>query len=146
MNEQEILDILQSLGDDIVKDMRSLLQLNGNVATGRLLKQLNVEAYKDNSGKYSLSLTYPFYGKFIDEGRNPTKATAPSNPTLYEEIKKWVKVKGIPEEAAWPITKKIHEEGYKARPFLYLFYNDVKVIADIMGEEFAKYIVKTLIK
>lgn len=153
MNEQEILELLNSLGEDVLEQMRGIIRLNGNIATGNLYRTLSAKGIKVGDGKYTLLLTMPFYGKFIDKGRKPTRQNTPQgNPTLYEEIKKWTKLKGIPEEAAWPITQKIHKEGFKpggsqgnGKPFTSPYYTMVQTLQDRMGDEFANYIIKELL-
>ena len=89
MNEQEIIELLNSVGQDVLDEMRGIIRLNGNIATGRLINSLKVRGLKLGDNKYTLLLSMPFYGKFIDKGRKPTKPNAPQgSPTLFEEIKK----------------------------------------------------------
>jgi HK97 gp10 family phage protein len=38
---------------------------------------------------------------------------------LLENIKEWARKKGIPQEAAYPIARKIAREGVRAQPFLF---------------------------
>jgi len=38
---------------------------------------------------------------------------------LVEQIRKWCKKKGIPEEAAYPISLKLVRKGQKPQPYLY---------------------------
>jgi len=139
MDEKQLLETLQGIGDFILADMKVLIELNGAMATGRLLKEIRVNAIK-NKDNYTLTLSYPFYGKFVDEGRKPGKM-----PPI-KDIKEWTKLKGIPESAAYPIARKIGEKGTKGINFTEPFYDDVKVVADIMGDAYAKYIVKELLK
>lgn len=138
-NKFDILTILQSLGDDIVKDMRNIIKINGSIATGRLYDKLKVEAIKQNE-KYSLIISYPFYGKFIDEGR------APGRMPPVDDIRAWTRLKGIPESAAFPIAKKIGEKGYKGINFTKPFYDDMKVIKEILTDGYSSYVVKVLTK
>jgi hypothetical protein len=98
-----------------------------------------VNAIKDKD-KYLLTLSYPFYGKFVDEGRRPGKMPP------VKDIMEWTRLKGIPESAAYPIARKIGEKGTKGINFTEPFYDDIKVVADIMGDAYAKYIVKELLK
>jgi hypothetical protein len=139
MDEKQLLETLQGIGNFILADMKVLIELNGAMATGRLLKEIRVNAIKDKD-KYLLTLSYPFYGKFVDEGRRPGKMPP------VKDIREWTKLKGIPESAAYPIAKKIGEKGTKGINFTEPFYDDIKVVADIMGDAFAKYIVKELLK
>lgn len=139
MDEKQLLETLQGIGDFILADMKVLIELNGAMATGRLLKEIRVKAIKDKD-KYLLTLSYPFYGKFVDEGRKPGKMPP------VKDIREWTRLKGIPESAAYPIARKIGEKGTKGINFTEPFYDDIKVVADIMGDAYAKYIVKELLK
>ena len=154
MDEQQIIELLNDLGQDVLEEMRGIIRLNGNIATGTLYRSLSAKGIKVGDDKYTLLLSMPGYGKFIDKGRKPTRASAPKgNPTLFEEIKKWTKLKGIPEQAAWPITQKIHKEGFKpggslgnGQPFTSPYYRMVETLQDRMGDVFANYIIKELFK
>lgn len=154
MNEEDILELLNELGEDVLEQMRGIIRLNGNIATGRLYNTLSAKGIKVGEGKYTLLLTMPNYGKFIDKGRKATRPSAPKgNPTLFEEIKKWTRLKGIPEQAAWPITQKIHKEGFKpggslgnGQPFTSPYYRMVETLQDRMGDVFSNYIIKELFK
>jgi hypothetical protein len=139
MDEKQLLETLQGIGNFILADMKVLIELNGAMATGRLLKEIRVNAIKDKD-KYLLTLSYPFYGKFVDEGRRPGKMPP------VKDIMEWTRLKGIPESAAYPIARKIGEKGTKGINFTEPFYDDIKVVADIMGDAYAKYIVKELLK
>jgi hypothetical protein len=138
-NKFDVLTILESLGDDIVKDMRNIIKINGAIATGRLYDKLKVEAINQNE-KYSLVISYPFYGKFIDEGRKRGKMPP------VDDIRAWTRLKGIPESAAFPIAKKIGEKGFKGINFTKPFYDDIKVIKEILTDGYSSYVVKVLTK
>jgi len=60
----------------------------------------------------------------LEYGRKPTGAGATKgNPTLFEQIKEWMKVKGISngmderehKSVAYLITRKIHREGWETK-------------------------------
>jgi len=60
----------------------------------------------------------------LEDGRKPTGSGAKKgNPTLFEQIKEWAKIKGIvtnvndPKQLGivYAITKKIHREGWRPR-------------------------------
>ena len=141
MNEdKEIIDILKYLGDSIVGDMKALIELNGSIATGWLIDSIASRVIKDKNDVYSLSFSYLFYGKFVDKGRNPGKM-----PPL-DDIRDWCRIKGIPQQYAYPIAKKIGEKGYKGINFTEPIYEDLKVIKEIMGDKFSTYFTKELLK
>jgi hypothetical protein len=138
-SEEDILKILMFLGESTVKDMRALIELNGAIASGNLYDNIRVAAMK-LEGKYTLVISYPFYGKFVDKGRSL------GGMPPVQDIRDWCRLKGIPESAAFPIAKKIAREGYKGIHFTEPFYDDIKVIKDIMGKEYKDYVIKALIK
>jgi len=84
------------------------------------------------TGKDSIKLVMPKYGIFVDAGRKPGKQ--PPLNVIYE----WVKKKGIPREAAFPIARKIGKEGLPAHPFIHIFEDGLDDltdgIADIIGD------------
>ena len=107
MDEEDgILKTLQFLGDSIATDMKILIELNGAIATGRLHNNIQVHASKLDE-KYSLVISYPFYGKYVDQGRNPGKRP-PVN-----DIRVWCRLKGIPESAAFPIAKRLGKKDIR---------------------------------
>ncbi|GIW60818.1 MAG: hypothetical protein KatS3mg087_1884 [Patescibacteria group bacterium] len=53
------------------------------------------------------------YAEFIQHGRKPTTNSGDSE--VLRAIQRWTKLKGIPESAAYPIAKKIHEQGYEPK-------------------------------
>ncbi len=50
------------------------------------------------------------YGRDVEEGTGPH--TPPS-----DSIERWIKKKGIPSKALWPIIKTIEKRGTRAQPF-----------------------------
>lgn len=140
MDEEDgILKTLQFLGDSIATDMKILIELNGAIATGRLHNNIQVHARKLDE-KYSLVISYPFYGKYVDQGRKPGKRP-PVN-----DIRVWCKLKGIPESAAFPIAKKIGEKGFKGINFTKPYYDDIKIIKEILTSDYHDYVIKVLLK
>lgn len=146
MDDKEIIKILQFLGDEIVGDMVALIELNGAIASGRLIDSIASKVTQNKEGVYQLNFSYLKYGKWVDEGRKPGKMP-PVN-----DIKEWCRWKGIPQEAAWGIAKNIAKygtikrEGYKGINFTNTIYDDVKVIKEIMGKEFSSIFTKQLLK
>jgi len=139
-NEEDILKALNFLGESIVGDMKSIIELNGSIATGWLIDSIASKVFKDKNDVYSLSFSYLFYGKFVDKGRKPGKM-----PPI-DDIRDWCRIKGIPQSAAYPIAKKIGDKGYKGINFTEPIRDDIKVIKDIMGEKFASYFTTELLK
>lgn len=80
------------------------------VATGALERSI---AYTivDGTATYTVEFTMADHGVYVDRGRRPGRF-----PPL-EAIREWARIKGIPESAAFPIARRIAEEGIAARPF-----------------------------
>lgn len=133
MAEDRILTALEAIGKDLVKEMRAKIKLNGSYASGWLYNSFKSKAMK-RAGKYELEIDYVYYGLFVDKGRRPGK-----QPPL-DDIRQWCRLKGIPEDAAYPIARKIGERGYAAKPFSDVAVDDLATVAKIiseMGEAFA---------
>lgn len=140
-----ILENLTYIAADIVKQMKNIVKLNGAFATGNLYNSIKYKVYKDKNEQFHLDIDYVYYGLWIDQGRKPGK-----QPRL-QDIKDWCRIKGIPQEAAFPIARKIGKMGWvNKRPapnksgwinFSKPFEDDQAVVADIMrdmGKEFAE--------
>ena len=106
MTEQELENNLKKIAETLEYEMKSIIEITGAIATGALLNELSVQFEEENDG-YRLAISYPFYGKFIDKGRGPSTKMPP-----LDAIKEWTRIKGIPEEAAFPIAMKIKNEGF----------------------------------
>jgi len=109
--------LLNRIGKRWVGIIATLLQGNkpyAKYATGRLIRSLQFKTYKDDNGNTVIQLISAKsdngfeYLKVVDAGRKPGKYAPIS------ALKKWAKVKGIPENAAYAINKKIFREGIKA--------------------------------
>lgn len=105
-------EILEEVGDLIVQDAKATLKKKNKIATGNLY----------NSVKYSIedsSLSFQMeqYGKWVDRGRKPGKGI-PVN-----DLKAWLKLKGIDQSLSYVINKKIREKGIKGNFFFSAAYN-----------------------
>ena len=142
MTQQELEDKLKKIGDNIEYEMKSIIELTGAIATGTLLNELSVQFEKENEG-YRLAVSYPFYGKFIDEGRNPSTRMPP-----LDAIKEWTRIKGIPEELAYPIARKIQREGYEGINFTRVFFGQEErsQLTSLIGRNYMEYITTILTK
>ena len=141
MDDASILKTLNAIGNDMVKEMRGKVKLNGSYASGWLYNSFKSYAKQKTNGEFMLEIDYVYYGFWVDGGRRPGKF-----PPL-DDIRQWCRLKGIPEDAAYPIAKKIAERGYKAKPFTTNLVDNYKTISDIMtemGKAFSNDIVKQI--
>lgn len=116
MTEQQLKDNLRKLSERLEFDMKEIIELNGAIATGTLLNDLSVQFEKENDG-YRIAVSYPFYGRFIDQGRNPSQRIPP-----LDAIREWTRIKGLPDDSVYPIARKIQREGYEGINFTRVFY------------------------
>jgi hypothetical protein len=108
---------LNKIGRMWVGILISLLQGNRpypKYATGKLQRSLQFKHYRNEDGNIVIQLLSAKgdngyeYLKVVDGGRKPGKY-APINA-----LKKWARIKGMDEGAAYAINKKIFKEGIKA--------------------------------
>jgi hypothetical protein len=137
MSNKDLLDNLEKLASRIEFDMKEIIQINGAIATGWLYKEVKARVSELKDDKYTIEISYPFYGKFIDEGRRPGKM-----PPI-KDIADWCKIKGIPQSAAFPIAKSIGEKGFKGIHFTRVIFG--KEEKDAFAKNYANYALKEII-
>jgi hypothetical protein len=130
--------LLNNYGIDITREIKDLLEKSNIKASGDLIKSINYSIKKDNNG-YKLLIEYNDYGDFIISGRKPNSTPPPISP-----IKKWAKLKGIPETAAYPIAKSIGKKGIKPFNFIAPFFQNIREFERQLGEEAALEIERIL--
>lgn len=112
MNNDKEIQILTDLVTGIKNDVIMSLQAAGRVASGGTIKKLIVVQNNDK-----VQLEAPGYIGFLETGRGPTSPNAPAgDPTLFVRIQDWCSDKGIDQKLAYPITQKIHKQGYAGKP------------------------------
>lgn len=132
--EKEIIDTLTSIAVDIQREMKAIIKLNGAFASGNLYNSIKYKVYKDRQETYHMEFDYVYYGLWVNLGRKPSRKMPP-----LENIREWCRLKGIPEEAAFPIAMKIKKFGFKGINFTRPFEADVEVVKDIMAEMGQKF-------
>jgi len=126
-----IQDILNKYGPLIIEAMREELLKNGSIASSNLYNSLNYQV-RQEVNEYILDSAS--YGDFVERGRKPGKFP-PIGP-----IRRWLQYKGLPQEAALPIARKIFKFGIKPRPFalpaINRYRDDIlkEVLKDIKSE------------
>ena len=95
---------MNKYGAEVVAEM--ITRLNGfrKKATGNLIKSLTYDV-EVNGKNITLNIDAEAYWKYVDKGRKPGKFVP------VDALKKWAKVKGIPESAVYPINYKIYKKG-----------------------------------
>lgn len=124
MADRILTEALQKFGDQIVRQMQSLLARNRANASGYLSNSIEAEVTTNPNNVTTLDISMPAYGEIVDGGRGKSKTGGPKQQ-WRGDIKQWILQKGIKlkpgvtlEEASFLITRKINQRGYKAKPFI----------------------------
>jgi len=103
-------DAILLFGLEIADIAYALVKNEPKVNTGKLRDSFNPEVKETAFGtSYTLLMWAEDYFVYVDQGRKAGSKMPPLEP-----IKQWCRDKGIPESAAFPIAKKIAEEGIPA--------------------------------
>lgn len=106
MSEIFSKEMMQQFGDDYVAELtKSLLSL-GKSASGKLIQSLDARV-QETAGVIQIMIESEDYLQYVDEGRN--KGSYPP----ISAISKWVRIKGIKQEAVFPIARSIYKFGIK---------------------------------
>ena len=97
---------MREFGKDYVKILYRELRREGKDATGALLNSLAFEI-RDEAQQMQIILLANDYLKYVDKGRKKGKY-----PPI-KAIAKWAQVKGISQEAVFPIARNIYKFGIK---------------------------------
>lgn len=106
------LDIpIKRLGVDMVNEIIDILKSKDKIASGELIKSVKYE-YIADIDNIELLIKSEDYLTYVDQGRRPGKYV-PVNA-----LRKWAKLKGIPEKAVYPINHKIFKFGIRPLNFM----------------------------
>ena len=93
-------------GSDYVRVLTALLKKEGKSASGALINSLDYRV-KETAQNISIIIQSNEYLQFVDEGRKPGKY-----PPI-RAISKWASLKGISQDAVFPIARSIYKFGIK---------------------------------
>ena len=100
---------LADTGEKSKAKVRHSIESKGLVISGRLLKSIKFKLFSQTKLKvWSAGAA----GGVVEEGIAPGTIFPP-----VKKLKKWMKLKGISERAAFPIARKIFDKGTKPQPF-----------------------------
>lgn len=97
---------IRKLGVDMVNEIINVLESKDKVASRKLINSIKHE-YRIDIDNIELLIKSEDYIKYIESGRKPGKYVP------LKALKEWVKFKGIPEKAIYPINHKIFKFGIK---------------------------------
>jgi hypothetical protein len=131
MADRILTEALQKFGNQIVRQMQTLLARNRANASGFLSNNIEAEVTSPKENVTILDISMPAYGEIVDAGRGKSTKGGPKQE-WRGDIKDWIQQKGIKlkpgvtlEQAAFLITRKINQKGYKAKPFIQPAINKV---------------------
>jgi hypothetical protein len=122
--------IIQNWGNELIKQLQNNLLKNKSNASSSLSQSITPEITQPATG-YNLSIMMQDYWFYVENGRKPTQGGGSGE--LYKNIYEWIQNKrdlqvnviskspdriAATKSLAYVITRKIHREGTKARPFV----------------------------
>jgi hypothetical protein len=114
MLEKDLIETRKCLtkwGEIAVEEMRNILINAGKSASGNLIDSLKYTITYDGEN-LDLSFSMLEYGNFVELGRKPGGKQPP-----LSAITPWLRIRGISESLAFPIARKIAEDGIPPLPF-----------------------------
>jgi hypothetical protein len=136
----DIAKILTNELNVLKKDIQSSLRSNDRVASGKTSNSLRVEV-KEGQGVTTGFLYGSEVLDILEEGRSSTK-NASSSRTWEKELRDWMRIRGIEQDAFYPIWRKINREGYKGTPGL--ISNPIERFNKALATSFKDEVIKTL--
>ena len=115
-------EVLERYAVALRNEYQDNLIRSDRVASGDLLNTVEYEV-KDKNGTYTVSLRLQDYWKWVESGRPPTEKGG--NGDLRTAILEWITIKPVlprpdkngklptPQQLAYLISRKIHDEGYE---------------------------------
>lgn len=133
-----LLNEVRQKAETLEEDLRIRLRSADRFATGETQEEIRQTTEQDGMG-VTVTFYAPKHTWALEFGRGPTRDGAPKgNPTLVEQIEKWMTAKGL-VGSPWPIAQKIHKEGYEGTPGLITGWRDgaKRQLKEIAAKAFA---------
>lgn len=153
-NNDGVTRIIQNWGNELIKQLQNNLLKNKSNASSSLSQSITPEITQPATG-YNLSIMMQDYWFYVENGRKPTQGGG--NGQLYKNIYEWIQNKAdiqskiiskspdriaATKSLAYVITRKIHREGTKARPFASPALK--QVTTQTLATRISEYIVESL--
>ena len=160
----ETLAFIRKYGNSVESEIETRLKNNGKYASGKLYKSIRYEVV-ENKNDFLLTFFMADYGTYVDKGVNGYERNiggkfnfkdksgtgTGSRSKFIESLKKWCRIKGIPEGAAFPIRRNIWKYGIAPTNFFTIptkrrekFY--IKGVEEAMARDMDKQIQKAIDK
>ena len=112
---------LRTYGNQVEQEIETRLTKAGKYASGKLLESVRYEI-KEKTNQVIVAFFMADYGKFVDKGVEGFESgkAGKGGSSIYKfgkkmppekSIKQWLKIKGIPEKASFPIRRSIWKFG-----------------------------------
>jgi hypothetical protein len=139
--------ILLAWTNAAMEQMRQNLGKRKAMASGNLAQSIQPDIKTIGQGG-NVKILMLEYWEWLDQGRPPTTSKSKGNPPLQKSIEEWIRMKGIQvrtspnqnlesriKSLAFVIARKIHQKGYKAKPFATPVINDkmLQQLSDSIG-------------
>jgi hypothetical protein len=129
---------LKEFGKDYVKILWRELKREGKSATGALLNSLDYRIVEDAKA-IRVEILSNDYLTWVDKGRKPGKY-----PPI-KAISNWAKVKGISQDAVFPIARKIFKFGIKPTNVIQRVVKEFET-SSTLKKKYEDEVVNTIIK
>ena len=158
VSQRGIPEIIQNWGNQRIKALQNnlLKKRNGynSVASGKLYQDISGDVSTTPQG-YNLSIKMQDYYFWVENGRKPTQGGGDGQ--LYKNIYEWITFKrdlqvdvisksknriAATKSLAYVITRKIHEKGTKAKPFIAPAQKQVPT--DVLAKRISEFIIDSL--
>lgn len=112
---------VRTYGNQVEQEIERRLVAAGKDASGKLLQSIRYDV-KEKANKIIIAFYMADYGKYVDKGVQGAESgrAGDGGRSIYKfknkmpppkSIEKWLKIKGIPKEASYPIRRSIYRFG-----------------------------------
>lgn len=112
---------LRTYGSQVEQEIERRLASSGKEASGKLMQSIRYEV-REKANSIVIAFIMADYGKYVDKGVQgaESKRAGDGGKSIYKfkdkmppakSIKQWLKIKGIPESASFPIRRSIYRFG-----------------------------------
>lgn len=133
----EMNKLYKEFGNDFVKVLTKELISSSKSATGNLIKSLSPDL-KTIGDKINIIINGEDYLQYVDQGRKPG-----SYPPI-SVISKWATIKGISQDAVFPIARKIFKFGIKPTNVIEKTLNELNPSITLLESKMANVLETTL--